>query len=59
MATHHHHCDNCCSGAAIALTPIRWIAPLLSAPEISRTVLWSPPTVAVDRLDRPPRFILA
>ena len=54
-----HRCDNCCCGAAIALTPTQWIAPLLSAPQVSSTPLWSPPMVALDRLDRPPRSLPA
>jgi hypothetical protein len=57
-ATHHHGCGNCCGGAAIALMSAHWIAPLLTAPGISAVVLGSPPTVTLDRLDRPPRFIL-
>ena len=55
--THHHSCGNGCCGAAIALTPIHWIAPLPTAPEISVAEPGSPPTVTLDRLDRPPRFI--
>jgi hypothetical protein len=58
-AIHHNHCGDCCGGTAIALTPEQWMAPRLAAPEISRAALWFPPTVAADRLDRPPRFILA
>jgi hypothetical protein len=58
-AIHHHDCGNSCCGAAIALTPVRWIAPLLTAPEISSAVLWSPPVGLLDRLDRPPRFVPA
>jgi hypothetical protein len=54
-ATHHHDCGNCCGGAAIALTPVRWIAPLPAASEISNPVPGLPPMVALDRLDRPPR----
>jgi hypothetical protein len=57
-ATHHHGCGNCCCGAAIALVAAHWIVPLLTAPEISVAVPGSPPTVTLDRLDRPPRFIL-
>jgi hypothetical protein len=57
--THHHGCGNCCGGAAIALMATGWIAPLVTAPGISVAVLGSPPTVTLDRLDRPPRLILA
>jgi hypothetical protein len=56
---HHHNCDNCCCGAAMVLTADDFIAPLLTAPDISDTALWPPPAVAIDRLDRPPRFIPA
>jgi hypothetical protein len=58
-AIHHHGCGNCCCGAAIALMAADWIAPLMSAPGISMAVLGLPPTVTLDRLDRPPRLILA
>jgi hypothetical protein len=54
---HHHNCDNCCCGAAMALTAAVFVAPLLTAPDISDAALWPPPTVASDRLDRPPRLI--
>jgi hypothetical protein len=57
--THRHSCGNGCCGAAIALTPIHWIAPLPTAPEISVAEPGSPPSVTLDRLDRPPRFIPA
>jgi hypothetical protein len=53
------HCNNGCCGVAIAATYSRWIAPLLSAPGISHVILWFPPTVTLDRLDRPPRHISA
>jgi hypothetical protein len=56
-AVHHHQCDNCCCGAAMALTHGEFIAPRLTAPGISDAALWPGPTVALDRLDRPPRFI--
>jgi hypothetical protein len=59
FASHTNHCGDCCGGTAIALTPLQWSAPRLAAPESSRAILWSPPTVTADRLDRPPRFILA
>jgi hypothetical protein len=58
-ATHRHGCGNSCCGAAIMPTSVRWIAPILAAPEISAAVSSSPPAVTLDRLDRPPRFILA
>jgi hypothetical protein len=43
----------------MALTAADFIAPLLTAPDISDAALWPPPTVAIDRLDRPPRSIPA
>jgi hypothetical protein len=49
------HCDNGCCGVAIAAASARWTAPLLIAPAISHVILWFPPTVTLDRLDRPPR----
>jgi hypothetical protein len=58
-AVHHRTCDNCCCGAAMALTPADFIAPRLTAPDISDASLWPAPLVALDRLDRPPRFIPA
>jgi hypothetical protein len=57
--TRRHSCGNGCCGDAIAPTAIHWIAPLLTAPEISIAVPGSAPTVTLDRLDRPPRFIPA
>jgi hypothetical protein len=53
------HCNNGCCGVAIAATSSQWIAPLPSAPGISHVILWFPPTVTLDRLDRPPRHIPA
>jgi hypothetical protein len=55
-AAHHSGCGECCCAIAIALAPIEWTAPRLTAPEISDTLIWSPPAVALDRLDRPPRL---
>jgi hypothetical protein len=50
----HHHCGTCCV-AAIALVPFRWTPPRLVSSEESLPSHRSPPTVALDRLDRPPR----
>jgi hypothetical protein len=58
-ATHHRDCGNCCGAAAIVLTHPHWIAPLPAPSEISNSVVGFPPTVALDRLDRPPRSIPA
>jgi hypothetical protein len=61
-ATHQHGdhpCGKCCCGAAMAVTPSHGIAALPAAPEISGAVIGRPPIIALDRLDRPPRFIPA
>jgi hypothetical protein len=58
-STHRQGCGTCCCTAAIALTAVDWIAPRRIAPEVSLALLWSPPTVTLDRLERPPRFIPA
>jgi hypothetical protein len=50
----HHHCGTCCV-AAIAVMPFRWTAPRLVRSEVSPPLQGPPPTVALDRLDRPPR----
>jgi hypothetical protein len=62
-AIHGHNrgnsgCSNCCA-AAIALTPISFVAPLLTAPDISVVAPGFPPKGLLDRLDRPPRPIAA
>ena len=49
-----HHCGTCCS-AAVALMPFRWTPPRLDSPEPSLPLKGSPPNIALDRLDRPPR----
>jgi hypothetical protein len=54
----HHGCGNCCCAAAIAPMPQHVVAPRKTPAPISVTVLSSAPDVTVDRLDRPPRFIL-
>lgn len=50
----HHHCGTCCA-AAIAALPFDWIAPPSITPPIALPQMGSPPKVALDRLDRPPR----
>ena len=52
----HHHCGACCA-AAIALTPFRWTPPASERSEASLPFNGSPPKLALDRLDRPPRPI--
>jgi hypothetical protein len=52
-----HHCGTCCV-AAITVMPALWLPPRLNNSEPSSLVLEHPPLVALDRLDRPPRFTL-
>jgi hypothetical protein len=52
----HHHCGTCCA-AAMALMPFRWIPPRTTSSEASQPSRGSPPQIALDRLDRPPRLI--
>jgi hypothetical protein len=54
-----HHCDNCCCGVAIALTAAPWTPPLPSALQASGAAPESSPTTRLDRLDRPPRPLIA
>jgi hypothetical protein len=61
-ATHQHgehSCGKCCCGAALAVTTSHGVAALPAAPEIAGAVMVRPPVIALDRLDRPPRFIPA
>jgi hypothetical protein len=54
----HHDCGSCCSVVA-ASNPLNiWLAPPLSTPPLALTRIKSPPSVAIDRLDRPPRTYL-
>jgi hypothetical protein len=55
-ASHRSGCGDCCCAVAMAPTQVTWTAPRLAAVEISGALIWSPPTVALDRLDRPPRL---
>jgi hypothetical protein len=52
----HHHCGTCCA-AAIAPMPFRWTPPRTASSEASLPLQGSPPKVALDRLDRPPRLV--
>jgi hypothetical protein len=52
----HHHCGTCCAAAIAALT-LGWIAPPSITPPIALPQMGSPPKVALDRLDRPPRLV--
>jgi hypothetical protein len=56
MPTQHHNCGDCCAGAAIAVSPVQWIAPLLTPVKSSIAALGSVPLGLPERLDRPPRF---
>jgi len=56
--TLHHSCGTCCS-AAVAVMSASWVAPRSTSPYLSLPSSWSLPAVALDRLDRPPRFIPA
>jgi hypothetical protein len=58
-AAQHHECGTCCSVAALSAAPLWWAAPRLTSPKLFLPLFWSPPAVVLDRLDRPPRFILA
>jgi len=58
-AAHHTSCGDCCGCTAVMLTPIRWTAPRPTAPESAAAPPGSPPAGILDRLDRPPRLILA
>jgi hypothetical protein len=52
----HHHCGSCCV-AAVAAVPLRFTPPSFAHPAISLPAYrpWS--SVALDRLDRPPRLV--
>jgi hypothetical protein len=59
-AAHHPSCGDCCGCAAVALSFMHFTAPPPAmAPEIAVAKLRSPPVGILDRLDRPPRCILA
>jgi hypothetical protein len=53
----HHTCGTCCCAAAIALMPPPWTAPRPVGPDVLLSLRSSPPTVFLDRLDRPPRSV--
>jgi len=52
-AVQHHSCGTCCF-AAIAVTSLQWTPPRSRRPVASFPLLFSPPKLALDRLDRPP-----
>jgi hypothetical protein len=53
---HSHSCSDCCCVAAAALTPSRWTLPHTPALDVSARLIWPPPALTLDRLDRPPRL---
>jgi hypothetical protein len=55
-ALQHHDCGTCCL-AAIAAAPLRFALPRVR-PDIFFPRLSAAPSVALDRLDRPPRSLL-
>jgi hypothetical protein len=55
-AGQHHHCGTCCV-AAIAPMPFLWVAPHGMSCEDFQPLHRPPPSVALDRLDRPPRLV--
>jgi hypothetical protein len=56
-ASHPHACGAHCCGALVASTQALWAAPRSAAADIPVAVIWPSPTVALDRLDRPPRSL--
>ena len=57
-ATHQHNCTHDCCSVAMALTAARFIAPRSSASDITCSAIALAPEGALERLDRPPRFVL-
>jgi hypothetical protein len=55
-AQQHHHCGTCCA-AAIAVMPLLWVPPRPENAGSPLPLRSSPPAIALDRLDRPPRFV--
>jgi hypothetical protein len=53
----HHHCGTCCCAAAISIMPLVWVPPRPANPGALLPVSSAPPAIALDRLDRPPRFV--
>jgi hypothetical protein len=57
-ATHSHHCTHDCCSVAMALTAARFVAPRSSAAKMTCSAITLAPKGALERLDRPPRFVL-
>jgi hypothetical protein len=51
----HHDCGTCCCVAAAGNPLVQWGAPRFTAPQLALVRIEPPPSVAIDRLDRPPR----
>jgi len=54
-AMQHHACGTCCC-AAVVVTPLQWVPPRSISPQVRVPLLFSPPQIVLDRLDRPPRL---
>jgi len=50
-----HDCGSCCSVAAAGNPLLHWQAPRFTAPYLSIALVEPPPSIAIERLDRPPR----
>jgi hypothetical protein len=55
-ALQHHACGTCCC-AAMVITPLPWVPPRSISPQVRVPLLFSPPKIVLDRLDRPPRVL--
>jgi len=55
-AVQHHACGTCCC-AAVVVTPLQWVPPRSISPQVRVPLLFSPPKIVLDRLDRPPRVL--
>jgi hypothetical protein len=53
-AVQHHACGTCCC-AGMVVTPLQWAPPRSISPQVRVPLLFSPPKIVLDRLDRPPR----
>ena len=51
----HFNCGDHCCCAAMALAPLRWVAPRSPTPDSPVALFRSTPASFLDRLDRPPR----
>jgi hypothetical protein len=58
-ATQQHKCSQGCCSAAMTLTAARFIAPRPGAAKITSCTTALAPEGSLERLDRPPRFVLA